>query len=224
MMAAPTRQAAIAGFALLVIAHASAARAQDGAPSPSGPLVIERIHDTFVVAPEYKVTSIDHETGQLAGLSAGRVMDEKLLVGGAVYWLANNSRDFKLTYGGLVVGWSASAGSRLRFGARGLAGVGSATLGSNITLLSGASGVGVPGRRDDLVRFGRRGPSVPGGAIRVLARDDFAVVEPQGDLLLRITDRIGIGVSAGYRFTGFEDALRDRLDGATGSVAVQLGW
>jgi hypothetical protein len=216
----------IAVGALLVVVAARPARAQErSGPPSSGPLVIERITDTFVIAPEYKVTSVDKEVGQLAGLSAGRVLDQKLLVGGAVYWLANNSRDFKLTYGGIVIGWSASAGSRIRFGARGLAGVGSATLGSDVELLArpanlarfggGRTGQGQPAT--STVRF-------PATTVRFLARDDFAVVEPQADLLLRITDRIGVGVSAGYRFTGFEDVLKDRLDGATGSLALQVAW
>ena len=212
-------RAVIVIAALSIVATARVASAQDAPASTSSPLIIEQIHDGFVITPEYKVTSLDKELGQLAGFSAGRVLDEKLLVGGAVYWLANNSRAFKLTYGGVVVGWSASAGSRIRFGARGLAGVGSATLGTNL--------FGVDGGPSSLVRFGGRGSR--GGAplpstIRVLSRDDFALVEPQADLTLKVTDHIGVGVSAGYRFTGFEDALRDRLDGATGSLGVQFGW
>jgi hypothetical protein len=216
------RRAFIVIAACVLVGVGRSASAQDSstqagsAPQSQGPLIIERINDTFVIAPEYKVTNLDKEFGQLAGLSAGRLLDEKLLVGGAVYWLANNSRDFKLTYGGVVVGWSSSAGSRVRFGARGLAGVGTATLGTDIAVFP-----------TDVIRFGSRGPSTPRNVpstIRVLARDDFAVLEPQGDLQLRVTEHVGIGVSAGYRFTGFEDALKDRLDGATGSLALQFGW
>ena len=40
----------------------------------------------------------------------------------------DRSDTFKLTYGGLLVGWSSPDTHRIRFGVRGLAGFGSATL------------------------------------------------------------------------------------------------
>ena len=189
-------------------------------PTPAQPLILEPIHDTFVIAPEYKVTSLDNEVGQLAGVYAGRVLDQALFVGGAAYWLANQTRDFKLTYGGAVVGWSMPAGSHIRFGARGLAGFGTATLGTDITTLVRGNDL------RSLTRFGGRGTTVPSqpGTIRVLARDDFAVFEPQANVLAHITDHVAVDVSAGYRFTAYDDVLRDRLEGATGSLALQLGW
>src|SRR5438093_1008048 len=94
----------------------------------TGPLVLERIHDGFVIAPDYKVTTLDDNTAQLAGAYAGRTIDDRLLVGGAAYWLVDGPDRSKLTYGGLLVGWSIRNTGRIRFGARGLAGVGSATL------------------------------------------------------------------------------------------------
>src|SRR5439155_465877 len=99
------------------------------APAPSsGPLVVERIHNGFVVAPDYKVTALDDRTAQLAGAYAGRTIDDRLLVGGAAYWLVNGPDRSKLTYGGLLIGWSMRNTGRIRFGARGLAGIGTATL------------------------------------------------------------------------------------------------
>ena len=94
----------------------------------SASLVVERVPTALLVAPDYKVTDVDGEIGQLAGLYGGRVVDDALLVGGALYWLANRSDTFKLTYGGLLVGWSSPDTHRIRLGVRGLAGFGSATL------------------------------------------------------------------------------------------------
>ncbi len=205
--------------AIIAAATPTAVFAQDAvAPSSGQPLVIERIPDSLVVAPEYKVTGIDKEVGQLAGLHAGRLIDDTLFVGGAVYWLTNGSSDLRLGYGGVMIGWSAPAGSRIRFGARGMAGVGTATRGTDISLLRG----------ETLARFGRPATPVPATfpsqTVRVRVRDEFAFVEPEGTVLLRLNEHVGVDVSAGYRFTALEDALRDRLDGATGSVGLQVSW
>ena len=96
-----------------------------------GPLVIERVHNPFVVAPDYKVTDLDGEFGQLAGVYAGRSIEDTLFIGGAGYWLVNGSGGDKLAYGGLLAGWSMPVGSRIRFGARSLVGLGRATLGTD---------------------------------------------------------------------------------------------
>ena len=88
------------------------------APTSNGPLVLERIHNDWVVAPDYKITKMDDRTGQLAGAYVGRMLDGQVLIGGAGYWLANRSRDFELAYVGLLLGWQSPEMGRIRFGAR----------------------------------------------------------------------------------------------------------
>ena len=56
------------------------------------------------------------------------------------------------------------------------------------------------------------------------ARDEFFVFEPQVDLLTQVTDHVSVNWAAGYRLTALTEALDDRLNGATGSVALQLEW
>ena len=175
-----------------------------------GPLVVERVHTPFVVAPDYKVTDLDGELGQLAGGYAGKVIDDALYIGGAGYWLANGSRGDELAYGGLLVGWTVPVGSRIRFGARSLVGVGAGQLGQDVEVVRSRG-------------FGGRG-GTQSGTVRVLASDDFFVFEPQADLVTRLNAHIGLNWAAGYRLTGFVDRLDDRLNGATGSVALQLQW
>jgi hypothetical protein len=216
--------------ALTVLLGASAAFAQDAAPAaPSrptdqgqGPLVLEPVHTPFVAAPEYKVTQIDGDTRQLVGAHAGWLLDDRLLVGGAGYWLADGSHDVKLAYGGLLVGWTMAPEHRVRFGGRGLVGGGTATLASDVAVFTR----GGDGRIDPrVVRFGG-GPQmapVP-TTIRVRGRDEFFVLEPQANATTRITDHIGVDLSVGYRWTAFADFLRDRVDGVTGSLALQFGW
>ena len=117
-----------------------------------------------IIAPDYKIPDLNGTTGQLAGVYGGSVVDEVLFIGGAGYWLANGSRGEELGYGGVLVGWVAPRWSGIRFGARGLVGAGTATLGRDLR-------VARP------VRFG----SPTTTTVRVLARDDFFVFEPQVD-------------------------------------------
>ena len=223
--------------ALLVASTAYAQNPPAAAPT-NGPLVLERIHDGWLLAPDFKVTDVDNRTGELAGAYGGRVIDNTLLIGGAGYWLANDARDFKLAYGGLVVGWQSPEFGRIRFGGRGLAGAGRATLGFDVTPLRGGIVNGFTGGRPGDIRFGVTDPRVQTTAptrvpvpsqpqdfrTRVIARDDFLVFEPQANISARITKAIGVSCGVGYRETAQADILRDRLNGPTASLAVQFGW
>lgn len=205
------RRLKTAGVALLLILVPAAGHAQTSATS-QGPLIIEVVHDSFVVATDYKVTDLDGVVGQLAGGYIGRAIDDTLFLGAAGYWLVNGSDGDALAYGGLLAGWSTPLGNRIRFGARGLVGGGRATLSTAGNVL----------RRGD--RFDRRGRGASLPARRALAREDFFVFEPQADLLTRVTDHVSLHWAAGYRLTAFADALDDRLNGTTGSVGLQVEW
>jgi hypothetical protein len=171
-----------------------------------------------VVAPEYKVTEVDGDWRQLAGVYAGRLFDEQLLVAGAVYSLVNGPERTDLTYGGLLVGWSTPE-ARLRFGARALVGGGTSTL--PVLLWCDVCSRG--GTEPRVLRPGDHTTVTP-QTVTVSARDDFAVFEPVANAVTQVTDHIGIDVSAGYRWTGYENVVGDRLEGATGSIALRFGW
>jgi hypothetical protein len=226
-------------FLLLMLA-ASTAHAQNQPAPTNGPLVLERIHDGWVLAPDFKVTDFDNRAGELAGAYGGRLIDRTILIGGAGYWLANDDRDFKLAYGGFLVGWQSAEHRRIRFGGRGLVGAGQATLGFDVTpaltqaTRAGEAAIGVPSRGD--IRFGAT-PQNPRGGIppsnftvdprrplRIAARDEFFVVEPQAIVTARIVGDVGISCGVSYRATALADALRDRLNGPTASLAIQFGW
>ena len=218
-------------FVVLLLMLPATALAQDA--QAQGPLVIERVRNPFVVAPDYKVTDVDGDFGQLAGVYAGVSIQNTLFIGGAGYWLVNGSESNKLAYGGLLAGWSMAAGRRIRFGARSLVGIGSATLGSDFEVtrgfdggrgIDGPGGIGGrPGDNRGAARFGTSG-TTRADAIRIRARDDFFVFEPQADVLTRVTDHIGLHWAGGYRLTALADALDDRVNGPIGSVALQLEW
>jgi hypothetical protein len=52
--------------------------------------------------------------------------------------------------------------------------------------------------------------------------EDFFLAEPEVTFGARLTDHLGLNIGAGYRFTGFVDNLDDRLDGASGTISLQL--
>ena len=199
-----TRSFTVTLFVLLVPMSAMAQTSQ-------GPLILERIHNPFVVAPDYRIADIDGDTGQLAGAYAGRLLDNTLFIGGGYYWLVNGDRGEEMRYGGLVLGWSMPAGRMLRFGGRGLVGFGTAALTTDVELRGN-----VPSR--DRIR------SLPSQTVRFLAHDDFFVFEPQANATVLVIPHVGIELGGGYRVSGATDALEGRLNGASGSIAVQLTW
>ena len=145
--------------AAIVLLSPLAGLAQNAPPPTSnGPLVLERIDNDWVVAPDYKFTKLDDRTGQLAGGYAGRLLDGQIFIGGAGYFLANRSRDFELAYGGLLLGWQSPELGRIRFGARSLIGGGQASLGITFPMLGGPGPV--PTGRTD-VRFGGSPTATP---------------------------------------------------------------
>lgn len=205
------RRLKTAGVALLLLVAPATGQAQTQA-ADQGPLMIEVVRDSFVVATDYKLTDLDGTIGQLAGGYVGRSIEETVFVGAAGYWLVSGSGGDALAYGGLLAGWSAPLGDRIRFGVRGLVGGGRATLGTDVGPLRGAD------------RFNRRGRRASPATRYALARDDFFVFEPQADLLTRVNDHLSIHWAAGYRVTALADRLDDRLNGTTGSVGLQLEW
>jgi hypothetical protein len=199
-----------AALAMLLFVPALAA-AQERTPPPSGGLVIERVHDDFVVAPDFKITDLDRRTGNLAGVSLGLLQQDTFFVGVAGYWLANRSEnDFEMMYGGLVLGWNLRPERRAQFGARGLLGFGRATLGTDLNVLA----------RDGRGRLGTRVSSTR--TTRVGVREDFLVAEPEVTFGAKLTDHLGLSLGAGYRFAGLVDRLGDRLNGPSGTISLQF--
>jgi hypothetical protein len=176
-----------------------------------GPLVLERIHSPFVIAPDYKITDFDGDTGHLAGVYGGRLLDNTLFIGGGYYWLVSGTQNEEMRYGGLLVGWSMPAGSAVRFGGRGLVGFGTASLPSEV-------GPRIVPRPRDAFRGG------PVQNVRFLAHDDFFVFEPQVNATIQLIPHANVELGGGYRVTGATEPLEGRLNGITGNVAFQLTW
>jgi len=183
-----------------------------GAGEP-GPMIVERIHSGFLVAPDVKVTEVDKKTSELVGGYAGWVTDDTIFIGGGGYWLANQSRDREMAYGGLLVQWLMHANHRFGLSATGLLGAGRATLATPVSDLIA--------RGDLRGRIDR--PAEAHGAHehhRPFPRG-FLVAEPEADALVRLTRHLRLTVGAGYRFTSGRDD--SRLRGPVGSLGLQIG-
>ena len=210
----------ITGF-LLSLAPIAAFAQQPVTPVPQGAqsqLIVERIQNSFLVAPDFKVTEVDRNFSKLAGLYGGWVNDKRLLIGAGGYWLTNRSNDLKMAYGGLVVGWLMRQDRRLGFGAKGLVGLGEGTLGTTLDLASPL-----------LDRDRQRGlrmsapATVSGRRVRVIFHDQFFVAEPEVNVSLKLAKWLRLSGGVGYRVIGSAEGLEDRLRGTTGNLALQFG-
>jgi hypothetical protein len=207
---------AIAAGAMILLLPLAAAAQSGGAATPAsqGPMVVERVQSGFLVAPDIKVTQVDGKTSELAGVYAGWLNDETIFIGGGGYWMANQSSDRQMAYGGLVLQWVARTNDRFGFGIKSLLGGGQATLTSNVTQILPVNGRELP--FDGMDR----------GAVtnaRIRFREGFFVAEPGVDLLVRLTRHVRLTGGASYRFVGAEGRDDNRLRGATGSLGLQIG-
>jgi len=175
-----------------------------------GPMIVERVHNGFLVAPDFKFTEIDHHSSGLAGGYAGFVFDEHVFVGGGAYVLASERRGRELAYGGLLLQWLGGGDGPFGFSVKTLLGGGSAEVPRTVQFVDRGRLISEPFR----------------------SRQDFFVAEPELDALVRITSHVRLAVGAGYRFTGsahgrnddaFDGPGRARLDGAVGSISLQIG-
>ena len=123
---------ASAGLALTLLRRlrrpqAGAAAADlTAAQASQGPMLVEQIHNGFVIAPDFKFTQVDRKSSGLAGAYAGLVVDEHFFIGGGGYVLASPTRDRNMAYGGLVLQWIAGGNDVFGFSAKTLLGGGDA--------------------------------------------------------------------------------------------------
>jgi len=198
---------------LVTPALASAQTAPAPLPSTEGSLVFEKMESGFVLSPDFRFTEVDDEFGQLTGIRAGWLTDDRLLIGGAGYWLTNGSAGRKMAYGGLVVEWSVARSRRVGLSLGALLGGGSGTLATEVS--------GYPrGRRPG--RWPRPGSAEP-QTFLVAASEGFFVAEPQASASLLLTRWLRLGAGVSYRLLAGAGDFESRLRGVSGSVSIQLG-
>ena len=204
-------------FALVLSA---ASFAQPAVPT-QGPLVVEKIQNGWLLAPDVRATDLNGETGALAGGYLGRITDNSWVIGAGGYFLTNRDDDFKLAYGGPVVEWLVRTERRIGFGVRAMVGAGSATLPLPVTdvidprILASSSSWSS--------RHLRGGLTLLDPTATIAVRDDFFVAEPQLNLLVNVARGQRIVFGVGYRAVGSAPYLGDALSGLSGSISYQVG-
>jgi hypothetical protein len=220
---------------LLLTAFSSVASAQEsGNPADTvesqpaqGPMTVERVHDGFAIAPDFRFSELNGSSAWLAGAYGGWVIDNTILIGGGGYWLTNRSQDFDMAYGGAVVAWLQHTERTIGFGARALVGFGEATISSTLDNVDYyLDHDGHPTFFDNHpirgVRPGNLQVVAP-GTVHAIFHEHFFVTEPQADLLINFKPRLRLAVGIGYRLIGAADGLEHQLRGASGSVSLQIG-
>ena len=202
-----------------------AAAGQTAAPANQGPMTVERVHNGFLVVPDFKVTDFDRHASELAGAYAGWLYDDRFFIGGGGYWTPDESRDRRLEYGGAIVQWFMHTDRRVGLSAKALVGGGRATVGTTLQQAFDLDRLG-----PDLRGMGFNDPDMSRliqGALpstRVRVRQDFFLAEPEVDAVVRITSRLRLAAGIGYRLTTTDRRDVTRLHGATGSLGLQIGF
>src|SRR5262249_6434428 len=130
----------LVAFAMLSVSSVAFAQGNAGpapAPAQNGPLVLTPISSAIVFSPDAKITTVNGDTAVLAGGYVGKLIEKTALVGVGAYVLADSRDDARMAYGGLLFGGRLLGGDRLNLSARGLVGLGQATLFEDVTTVGG---------------------------------------------------------------------------------------
>jgi hypothetical protein len=169
--------------------------------------VLAPVQSSIVLAPDFKVTTVDGKTAVLAGGYVGKLTEKIVFAGLGAYWLADPRDDARMFYGGLMLGARLFGTDRLNLSARGLLGVGQGTVYDTVSFADSRHSSHV-GHQD--------------GLFRIAFRQNFLVAEPEIRFSYEVVDGMSLNVGAGYRATSADGRMDDRLRGATGTVGVQF--
>jgi hypothetical protein len=202
--------AVLPAAALLSIAlfpHAAAAQ------SSAGPMTVQRIGDSVLIAPDFKITDFNGKATGLAGAYGGYLLQNTFLLGAGGYWLTDTSRERDMWYVGVVTGVYLHQDRRLGYGFKALIGGGEATFSQQYTYLQPQRG----------------GAPVPIVATNFFHNNIF-VFEPEADVVWHLSEHMKLTGGVGYRLTaqpyyGYNGCCgysNGRINGVTGSVALQI--
>ena len=217
----PMISAAVLGSVLVFGTPAAATAADPQAPParpPTSPVVVERVENTAIFAPDFKYTAVDNVDGFLLGGYGGVLLDHTIFLGGGGYWMVNGDDLHGLGYGGMIVEWHLLRSRSVSLSVGGLGGYGVARVSS----YRGGDGYPPPGSGP---RHGGMYP--PGGGYGPSAYwlydQGFMVGEPQVSVVFKIADGAAVAASVGYRFAAFANHAEDQIRGVTAGVSIRFG-
>ncbi len=164
--------------------------------------------DGFMIAPDYRVTDINHHTAQLLGAYGGYVFGGQFLVGAGGYWQVDSTNGLRIAYGGPVLEWRVFPDKAVGLNLHGLIGGGWRYADDSYFANFGRPRFdhrGVPARRYNTLPYG-------------FYDDAFFVAEPEAQVVVRMASWIRLQGGVGYRATS-----SDNTNGASGSLSVQFG-
>jgi hypothetical protein len=149
-------------------------------------------------------------------------------VGGGGYLLANGDDDFEMAYLGPVVEWRVRGDQRIGFGLRALVGGGEAMMSRPYGEVFGTPIGPSPvfrGFRDAGGFHGRPGHPITGvtADTLVLVSEYFFILEPQANVLWRVTRWMRVNAGVGYRAIAGTEVLGDELRGVSGNLSLEFG-
>lgn len=200
--------------ATLMVGLPSVAWADDPQAPPaqagSSKVVVERVENTFIFAPDFKYTQVDGYDGFLLGGYSGVLLDKKFFLGGGGYWMVNGDDIHELAYGGVIAEWHLLRGHSASVTVGGLGGFG---VGRVAYAYTRNDYPGVPMPHHAYGGYGYWGYGDYG----------FMVGEPQVSVVFRISDGASVAANVGYRFVAFANGQEDHFRGLTGGVSIRFG-
>jgi hypothetical protein len=207
----------VAALAFCLLPLAASAQPSDApaldlsaAQASQGPMTVERIHNGFLAAPDFKITDFDHKTSGLVGGYAGVVFADAFFIGGGGYGLVTDTHGRSMGYGGLIMQWFGRTNETLGYSAKMLMGGGTADTTESVQVMDSHGHVTVQSAR---------------------VHQDFYVFEPEVTALVRFSKNARLTGGAGYRFTGngwydhyyYDYPGHSSPSGWTASVGIQIG-
>jgi hypothetical protein len=183
-----------------------------------GPLVLQPIHNDFVITPDFKFTQIANRTGELLGGYAGVDFDRKFLVGGAGYWLVDPTNIISMGYGGVLFGWRVTGGDGpVRLDVRGLVGGGSA-------YTYNYYGVYGPGYVPPPPQVDPRHPYYPSYPYygNYYPWIGFFVTEPEARVQIALGQSVAIDAGVSYRVVAAASGFESLLRGPAGTIGIRF--
>jgi hypothetical protein len=206
------------------------AAGEQSKPVSPGTLTVERVPSGWVISPDVTMTEFNKEFGTLIGAYGGWLSERTWLLGMGGYWLANNTHNQGMAYGGLVLQAVAHSDRRIGFAVKGLVGGGEAEVTASYRDVYGTQ---VPDASSDVVfghgnRPGRPShqPPLPPQITpntQLVFHEGFFIAEPQAQLMWNVSSNVRLTFGAGYRIIAGADPVNDRLRGPIGSVSVEFG-